>query len=815
MGMAHDYGTVRGLVEGAIPLGGAEREAFLDTRCAGNAALREEVDAILDGGARNDEFLAAPGAAISQRSGSVFNDVPLAEGTHVGPFRIVRAIAAGGMGIVYEAAQANPARRVALKMARRALDAESVRRFRLEVSVLGGLQHPNIAQVYEAGVHVDDRGASPREIPWFAMELLEDARTITNYADSKALPIRARIALFLAVCDGVHLGHQKGVIHRDLKPDNILVDRFGRVRIIDFGIARAIDSELDLTTMQTEEGLLLGTIPFMSPEQVAGNRGALDTRSDIYALGVVLYRLLTGRLPFDDAKRPLPEIARAICEDPPARPSTAAPGLRGDLETILLKALEKEPARRYKSAEAFADDLRRYLERRPIEARPPSAAYQLSLFARRHAWIVGSLAAVAAILVAATVVSGVFAVQATSAKDAAFAQKKAADAARAQSDLLFTTLLDRSVRDMKRTALETHDLVGGASVSRAQLASALSILETLESIAKDNVAVQASLIATRLELGSVLGDPAHPNLGDVAGARRCYEEALKGAQDLLKTDPNNPQLLRNVSMVDRGLSNLALTENDFDRALSLALDAVDRATALVAMAPASKALRKELGLAHDASYVALARLKRLPEAEEHMKRYLEIFAELAAADPNDRSFRDQVAFGYDRVGGFAYLEKRYEEAAEAYDKAKETMLALAAAEPRSQLYRSRAAYSTLRAGHALLMAKKLDGAEADLSDAVERYENLVRDDPKNRQMPLMLADGRLGLGGVYYARADALGLAGDDARALLERAKGMYGKALEAIDALAVDGTPVAEIVDARKRIQARITQTNKKLEGK
>ena len=230
------------------------------------------------------------------------------------------------------------------------------------------------------------------------------------------------------MCDGVHLGHQKGVIHRDLKPDNILVDRFGRVRIIDFGIARAIDSELDLTTMQTEEGLLLGTIPFMSPEQVAGNRGALDTRSDIYALGVVLYRLLTGRLPFDDAKRPLPEIARAICEDPPARPSTAAPGLRGDLETILLKALEKEPARRYKSAEAFADDLRRYLERRPIEARPPSAAYQLSLFARRHAWIVGSLAAVAAILVAATVVSGVFAVQATSAKDAAFAQKKAADA---------------------------------------------------------------------------------------------------------------------------------------------------------------------------------------------------------------------------------------------------------------------------------------------------------------------------------------------------------------------------------------------------
>ena len=166
---------------------------------------------------------------------------------------------------------------------------------------------------------------------------------------------------------------------------------------------------------------------------------------------------------------------------------------------------------------------------------------------------------------------------------------------------------------MKRTALETHDLVGGASVSRAQLASALSILETLESIAKDNVAVQASLIATRLELGSVLGDPAHPNLGDVAGARRCYEEALKGAQDLLKTDPNNPQLLRNVSMVDRGLSNLALTENDFDRALSLALDAVDRATALVAMAPASKALRKELGLAHDASYVALARLKRLPK----------------------------------------------------------------------------------------------------------------------------------------------------------------------------------------------------------
>ncbi len=339
-------------------------------------------------------------------------------GAQLGPYRVVREIGRGGTGVVYEAQQAEPQRRVALKLlnAACAVDARYERLLIREARALARLRHPCIAAIHDAGRAPDGR-------PFFVMDLIE-GETLVAFARRRELPVEARIRLFCQVCDAVAHAHQRAVVHRDLKPSNILVDADGRPTVLDFGLARILEPALEepqaaARSLVSEIGRVAGTVPYMSPEHVLGRPSEIDVRSDVYCLGVVLYELLTGQLPYPVDGGNLSHAAHVICNQPATPPGRLDPRVRGDLETIVLKALQKEPERRYQSVSELAVDLRRYLACEPIVARPPSAWYQLTRFAQRNRVLVGS-AAVALLAVLTGAAAAVVQAQvATAQRDAA------------------------------------------------------------------------------------------------------------------------------------------------------------------------------------------------------------------------------------------------------------------------------------------------------------------------------------------------------------------------------------------------------------
>lgn len=340
-----------------------ERQAWLDAHCA-DPALRQEVEALLGAlDAPADDFL-DPSALHPHVLDA---DTPLTPGTRVAEFTVQRVIGSGSAGIVYLAQQRHPQRTVALKILRRGLAASSARkRFEVEAELLGQLQHPGIAQIYAA--HPGDETIPP----FIAMEFV-DGPPITDYVVEHGLDLRARVALVIRICEAVQHAHQRGVIHRDLKPANVLVSGEGAPKILDFGVARRSGAAVAISTVTTEIGQLVGTVGFMSPEQVTAVPSEVDTRSDVYATGVILFRLITGRLPFSDDNPPLHELARRIAFEDPPRLSSADPTFDADLDTILVTALAKEKARRYQSAADLAADLRRWLDGQPIAAATDSA----------------------------------------------------------------------------------------------------------------------------------------------------------------------------------------------------------------------------------------------------------------------------------------------------------------------------------------------------------------------------------------------------------------------------------------------------------
>jgi non-specific serine/threonine protein kinase/serine/threonine-protein kinase len=378
----------------ALALPEGERAAYVAALQAKDPSLAADLQTLLNAhhGAAREAFLEE---SPTQAVGS-----PGLEGRSIGGYTIRRLIAEGGMGAVYEAQQKQPRRQVALKLIRSGIVSPStLKRFEYEAELLARLRHPGIAQVYEAGTH--DDGTGP--VPFFAMEYVAQARPITRYVLDNRLDTRQRLELFLLVCDAVHHGHQKGIIHRDLKPSNILVDASGQPKVIDFGVARSTDSDIAATVL-TSAGQLVGTLQYMSPEQCQADPQDIDTRSDVYALGLVLYEMLCGRLPYE-VSGAAHEVVRVIQEQPPARLGATAKHLRGDLETIVLKALEKDRRRRYQSAADMALDLRRYLRNDPILARPASAVYQFRKFAQRNRALVAGVAGIIVALAAGVLAS--------------------------------------------------------------------------------------------------------------------------------------------------------------------------------------------------------------------------------------------------------------------------------------------------------------------------------------------------------------------------------------------------------------------------
>jgi WD40 repeat protein len=382
-----------------------ERAAFVAAACADRPELLARLQGMFEALPRAEGFLEDPAVP-----GIVEDDLPDPAqdlvGTRIGRYEVMAPIGAGGMGAVFLAEQDSPRRAVALKVMRSALASRNaVRRFEYEAEVLGRLQHPNIAQVYEAGTH---RTSSPSGVlPYFAMEYVAGAHPITEYAERARLDVPARLRLFLDVCRGVHEGHQKGVIHRDLKPANILVGAAGVPKVIDFGVARATDHDATMSRALTDHGQMVGTLRYMSPEQSRVDDSALDVRSDVYALGLVLYELLCGCFPYDLEDVPPFEVPRVIAERAPRRPSVVDSTLTGDVEAIVLTALEKDRGRRYQSAADLARDIERFLNHEPIEAHPPSVLYHTRMFARRHRALVAvGTAAVLALVAAAAIATG-------------------------------------------------------------------------------------------------------------------------------------------------------------------------------------------------------------------------------------------------------------------------------------------------------------------------------------------------------------------------------------------------------------------------
>lgn len=356
-----------------------DREEFLLRECAGDDELRKEVKALLDRDGRP--------AALDQPvvSGGMLRGLDPAQERErrlperIGPYEILGLLGEGGMGVVYKARQRQPSRTVALKMIHQAhFSPRGIRRFEFEAEILARLKHAGIAQIFDAGTAEGPYGSHP----YFALELVEGV-PLTHYARNAALDTKARLGLLARVCDAVHHAHQQGVIHRDLKPANILVEQSGQPKILDFGVARATDYDLTVTT-EKGAGQVIGTIPYMSPEQIRGSRDDVDVRSDVYSLGVIAYELLSGSLPYDLRSTNIAEAARIVLEQEIPRLGAAAPECRGEVETVVAKALEKDKERRYPSASDLAADLRRYLSNEPILARPATAFYHLRKLVARH-----------------------------------------------------------------------------------------------------------------------------------------------------------------------------------------------------------------------------------------------------------------------------------------------------------------------------------------------------------------------------------------------------------------------------------------------
>jgi len=447
----------------AIEMEPAERERFLAGECGEDSELRDEVESLLGAHDGMGEFLAVPAL---ERLPDLLSACPaFSPGDRIESYEVIEELGEGGTGTVYVAMQARPRRHVAVKVLRAGLDSEAaVRRFQDESELLARLNHPDVATVYEAGV-AQVEGV---DLPWFAMEFVPGARTVLEHAESEELSVRARLELVARIAMAIHHGHQKGIVHLDIKPGNLLVSEAGRLKVIDFGIARVAG-----VGDSTDHGVA-GTLSYMSPEQCEPGRVDVDVRSDVYALGVLLYELLTGRLPLDVAGDSLSTALDRIREESPPAPSRIRRSLRGDPDCIVRKALAKDREQRYASAAALADDLRRHLEYEPVEAHPRGLLYQMSRFARRRRGAFLAIAAVVLISIAAAVTSGVLALAKEQQRREAEFQAYVANIAAAAAALRMNDVaearqcLDRAPD--RRRGWEWHHLFGRTDTSIRTLA---------------------------------------------------------------------------------------------------------------------------------------------------------------------------------------------------------------------------------------------------------------------------------------------------------------------------------------------------------
>ncbi len=747
----------RPLLDAALALPAAERPAYLDGVAASDPALRKALGELVAAAEDESPFLdALPTAALDLLRA---RGVSLEAGARIGPYRLLRLLGEGGMGTVYlgERADGEFEQRVAIKLMRAAaLAPDDVARFRRERQILAWLDHPGIARLQDGGL--SDHG------PFLVMEYVEGAPIDRHCADLR-LGVAQRLAVFLAVCEAVEYAHRNLVIHRDLKPGNILVTPEGRVKLLDFGIARLIDGGADAGAANTAPFF---TRAYASPEQIRGD--PLTTASDVYSLGAVLYQLLTGRLPHELHGLSPAAVEHEVTVVSPRRPGTIRRELRGELDLIVLKALHADPSRRYGSVAALADDLRRHLAHLPITARPDTMGYRLTRFARRHAMGLGAAALLALALGAGTV---------STLREKARAERRF-DSVRALANALLFDLHD-AVRDLP-----------GATAARQRLVTqALTYLDQLRAESPSDPALRAELASAYERIGEIQGDPHRANTGDLAGATESYREALalrRALWDELPTDPARTHALANglgrmavvvswggdndsaIVLSRRALELLASVRGGTEEAASLALDhgriqselgwwlvwagriepgldQIDSAIGRLAVRvdPRSATADPAVDLWRAYTY----RLDGLRFSDRHRAALellhataLPYLARVAERHPREARVLYEQHVGHDLLGALELHLGNLVAAREAHAASLRYAEALVAADSANQKAMEGLARANFSLGEILAREARLDSAVAALTRSVRVLERLATGDARNAEFVNMLGNAQ-------------------------------------------------------------------------
>jgi tetratricopeptide (TPR) repeat protein/serine/threonine protein kinase len=671
-----------------------ERGAYLDQACGDDAVLRARVEALLHAEPEVGNFLRGDASPASDPFATV--DSPIAEGpgTVIGAYKLLEQIGEGGFGVVFMAEQQQPVRRkVALKVLKPGMDTRQVAaRFEAERQALALMDHPNIAHVFDGGATASGR-------PYFVMELVRGV-PVTDFCDQNKLAIRERLELFIDVCQAVQHAHQKGIIHRDIKPSNVLVtlhDDKALVKVIDFGIAKATGQQLTEKTLFTNFAQMIGTPLYMSPEQAQMTSLDVDTRSDVYSLGVLMYELLTGTTPFDKERLRtvgFDEIRRIIREEEPPRPSTRISTMgqpstaistqrksdpkrlsqlfRGELDWIVMKALEKDRNRRYETASAFVADVQRYLDDEPVLACPPSVGYRMRKLARRHMFLVRAIVAVVFVVVVATIVL-------------LWREKERADAAKAQTDENYQALDKERQRTLANLGVATDALQdiylregesrlfrdeGPPEVPERILRQGLEFYKRLDLDSGGEPQARLERAKAHLTVGY-----ARTWLGKSAEAEADYRQAVQMAADLaamFPDDPAYPEVLalgsRSLGALLVGLGRYQEAETFYRRALALmrerARDALNKQEIRVALANVLQNLA-----------VVLLALERGAEAVDAAREAQELLEHLIAEHPDNPSYHALLGTALNTLATSRQKKGERTEAVQLYRRAIEQGLA--------------------------------------------------------------------------------------------------------------------------------------------
>jgi len=762
-----NWQQIKVVFHGAVELPPGERAQYLDRVCSGQGELRSEVESLLRSYQEAGDLLEEPALRLEQSPLSSVDDDPWV-GNYIGPYQVISRIGRGGMGAVYRAVRVDDhyLKQVAIKVVRAGLNNQLyLRRFRNERQIMASLDHPNIARLLDGGTTEDGR-------PYFVMEFIEGQR-IDHYCDEHKLSTHDRLQLFCDVCSAVEYAHQHLVVHRDLKPGNILVTKECVPKLLDFGIAKLLEPELFFETLDEDTAASLKpmTPEYASPEQIRSE--PITTSSDVYSLGVLLYRLLTGHSPYPGECRSRYEVARNVTDTEPQRPSlvigrcgevnrgdgervTLTPELvsstrdgnpqllrrrlSGDLDNIVLKALRKEPAQRYASVEQLSEDIRRHMKGMPVSARKDTVSYRTGKFISRHRGGV-----VASALIFLVMLGGVLVIsrQAHIARvQKEIAERRSNDIRKLSEALIFE--LDDSIRD-----------IPGATAARKLLVNnAVQYLDELAREGSGDPSPQRELAIAYQKLGDVQGNPVLPNIGDGNGAVESYRKAVAIHEALAAADPANQEEQYALAISHRLLGFLLLTREDLPGALENARRALAAVEPMAKGPDSDRQIFDELGNVYkllgdiEGGNGPTANLADISSALEHHRKAMEIAVESAKKHPEDADIRMALA-GLDvRIGDDLLKSGNRADALPSYQKGLATFQGLAASSAKTMYSRGTAAIQ-MRIADALATDGDTVGALALYRSAAGLAEQMVALDPGNALARTDLAESYAAAGRAF------------------------------------------------------------------